>query len=102
MSPVIFVTKKDFAWNIVRSTKPHAKVRGKGAYPLLRIDDILDALRRSQYFSTLDLYSRHYQVKKDSNDIDKTTFVMQQGQFWFTVMPFGLCNRLATFERLME
>ncbi len=71
-------------------------------FPLPRIDDILDALRGSMYFSTLDLYSGYWQVEMDQRDIDKTAFVTRQGLFRFTVMPFGLCNAPATFERLME
>ncbi len=71
-------------------------------YPLPRIDDTLDALRGSQYFRTLDLYSRYWQVKMDTRDIDKTAFVTRQGLFRFIVMLFGLCNAPATFERLME
>ncbi len=38
----------------------------------------------------------------DQQDIDKMAFVTRQGLFRFTVMPFGLCNTPATFERLME
>ena len=78
------------------------EVTRKDAYPLQRIDNTLDALRGSQYFSTLDLYSGYWQVKMDLKDINKTAFVTRQGLFRFTVMPFGLCNTPATFKRLME
>ncbi len=57
----------------------------KDAYPLARIDDTLDALRSSIYFSTLDLYSGYRQVDMDQQNIDKTAFVTRQGLFRFTV-----------------
>ena len=38
----------------------------------------------------------------DPNDRQKTAFTTRRGLFEFSVMPFGLCNALATFERLME
>ncbi len=101
-SPVFLVTKKDGSTGFCVYYRKVNKVTCKDAYPLPRIDDTLDALRGSQYFSTLDLYSGNWQVKMDSKDIDKTAFATRQGLFRFTVMPFGLCNAPATFERLME
>ncbi len=75
-----------------------SEVTGKDAYPLPRIDDTLDALRGSQYFSNLDLYFGYWQIKIDIADIDETSFVTRQGLFRFTAMPFGLCYAPATFE----
>ncbi len=101
-SRVVLVTKKDSS---TRFCVDYCKVNDimlKDAYPLPRIDDTLDALRGSQYFSTLDLYSGYWQVNMDPKDIDKMAFVTRQGLFRFTVMPFGLCNAPAMFERLME
>ncbi len=65
-------------------------VTRKDAYPLHHIDDMLDVLISSQYFSTLDLYSGYRRAKMDPADIDKTAFVTRQGLFQFTVMPFDL------------
>ncbi len=101
-SPVVLVTKKDSS---TRFCVDYCKVNDimlKDAYPLPRIDDTLDALRGSQYFSTLDLYSGYWQVNMDPKDIDKMAFVTRQGLFRFTVMQFGIFNAPATFERLME
>ena len=74
----------------------------KDSYPLPRIDDTLDTLAGSKIFSTLDLKSGYWQVDLDPKDKEKTAFTIGTGLWQFTVMPFGLCNAPATFERLME
>ncbi|KAG5884724.1 hypothetical protein JTB14_019847 [Gonioctena quinquepunctata] len=70
--------------------------------PSPRIDDILDTLAGSTIFSTLDLKSGYWQVELAQEDREKTAFTIGSGLWQFTVMPFGLCNAPATFERLME
>jgi len=74
----------------------------KDSYPLPRIDDSIDALSGSCWFSTLDLASGYWQVEVEERDRPKTAFTTGSGLYQFTVMPFGLCNAPATFERLME
>ena len=74
----------------------------KDAYPLPRIDESLDYLADSLWFSTLDLSSGYWQVELDQKDKQKTAFSTKKGLYEFQVMPFGLSNAPATFERLME
>ena len=62
----------------------------------------LDALNGAKCFSTMDLKSGYWQVELDPANKEKTAFSFGQGLSQFTVMPFGLCNAPATFERLME
>lgn len=72
------------------------------AYPLPRTDDTLDTLPGAKWFSTLDLLSGYWQVEVTAEDREKTAFVTQDSLFEFNVMPFGLCNGPATFQRLMD
>ena len=74
----------------------------KNAYPIPRVDDCLDALAGSKWFSCMDLNSGFWQVGLDPRDKHKTAFSTSIGLYQFTVMPFGLVNAPSTFERLME
>ncbi|KAK2895639.1 hypothetical protein Q8A73_015127 [Channa argus] len=74
----------------------------KDSYPLPRIDDALDYVAGSCWFSSLDLRSGYWQVELAPEARSKTAFTIGQGLWQFKVMPFGLCNAPATFERLME
>ena len=101
-SPIVLVKKKDGSTRFCVDYRKVNHVTRKDAYPLPRVDDILDTLAGSQYFSTLDLLSGYWQVEVDQEDQDKTAFCTPDGLFEFQVMPFGLCNAPATFQRLME
>ena len=77
-------------------------VTKKDAYPIPRIDDMLDTLAGSHWFSTLDLVSGYWQVEMSQQDQEKTAFCVPDGLFEFKVMPFGLSNAPVTFQRLMD
>ena len=74
----------------------------KDAYPLLRIDETLDALGNAAWFTTLDLQSGFWQIPVKKSDIEKTVFATHHGHWEFCVMPFGLANAPATFQRLID
>jgi len=102
MSPAVLVKKKDGS---IRFCVDYRKLNSKtikDSFPLPRIDGILDQLSGNTWFSTIDLKSGYWQIKINSSDREKTAFSIGNGLWQFTVMPFGLCNAPATFQRLME
>ena len=88
-APVVIVTKKDGGTRFCVDYRRLNIATDKDAYPLPRIDDMMDMLTGKQWFSTLDLASGYWQVS-----------LSQEARI--KVMPFGLCNAPATFERLMD
>jgi len=72
------------------------------AYSLPRIDESLDALAGSKYFSTLDLLSGHWQVPLSPDTQDKAAFITRDGFWKWKVLPFRLTSAPTTFQRLME
>lgn len=72
------------------------------AFPIPRIDEILDKLGRSRYYTTLDLASGYHQVPIKPEDRPKTAFSTDTGHYEFVQMPFGLSGAPSTFQRLMN
>jgi len=102
LSPAVMVKKKDGTLRFCVDYRKLNAVTEKDCYPLPRMDDILDHLAGNSWFTTLDLKSGYWQIGIRPEDREKTAFSIGRGLWQFKVMPFGLCNAPATFERLME
>ena len=101
-SPVVIVLKKngESRWCIdYRWLNDQSK---KDPYPLPRIDDLLQDIGKATYFSTIDAKSGYWQILMNEEDKEKTAFTTYEGNYKYTVMPFGLCNAPATYQRMMD
>ena len=101
-SPVVLVRKKDGTLRFCVDYRGLNSVTKLDQFPLPRIDDLLDQLGRSRYFTTLDLASGYWQIRVDKPSREKMAFITHHGLFEFCVMPFGLTNAPAVFQRLMQ
>ena len=101
-SPIVLVHKKDGSTRFCVDYRKVNCLTRKDAYPIPKIDETLDTLAGAKLFSTLDLRSGYWQVQVNPEHQDKTAFCTPKGLFEFNVMPFGLCNAPATFQRLMD
>ena len=74
----------------------------KDCFPLPQIDQLVDATSEHQLLSFVDAYSGYNQIQMDPTDEEKTTFITSQGLYCYKVMPFGLKNAGATYQRLVK
>jgi hypothetical protein len=101
-SPIVLVKKKDGSIRFAVDYRRLNSNTVKDAYPLPRIEDCHDSLSGAQWFSTLDLQAGYWQIAMDEQDSIKTSFASHLGTYKFSVMPYGLCNGPATFQRAMD
>ena len=101
-SNVVLVKKKDGSLRFCVDYRRLNSITYKDSYPLPLIDNCLNALSGSSWYSTLDLRSGYYNIPIAESDRDKSAFITRQGCFRFTVMPLGLTCAPSVFPRLMD
>jgi hypothetical protein len=74
----------------------------KRQFPLPRIDQLVDSTARHKLLTFMDACSGYNQIVMDKDDQEKTSFITSRGLFCYRVMPFGLKNARAIYQRLMN
>ena len=100
--PVVMVRKKDGSHQFCVDYRQLSSVTKADTFPLPRIDDLLDQLGESKFFTTLDLAAGYWQIRVHPNSKEKTAFITPQDLYEFQVMPLGLTNAPSVFQRLMQ
>lgn len=101
-SPIVLVKKKDGSVRFCIDFRRLNDITVKDVFPLPRTSDLLESFQGSKIFSTLDAAAGYWQVPLTEEAIPKSAFISSEGLFEFLVMPFGLCNAPATYQRIMN
>jgi hypothetical protein len=101
-SLVVMVKKKHGTMMLCIDHESLNKNTMKKRYPIPCIDDLINKMHGTVYFSKVDLPSGYHQIRVREEDIHKTTFMCHYGQYVFLVIPFGLNNTPTTFRSCMN
>ena len=102
LANVVMVKKANKKWRMCVDFTDLNKACPKDSYPLPRIDQLVDSTAGHRLLSFMDAFSGYNQIRMDEVDQEKTSFVTSQGLFCYKVMPFGLKNAGATYQRLVN
>jgi len=101
-SPVVIVGKKDSTKRFYVDFRKLNQMTKTNAYPLQRMDDLLEKFRIARYLIIIDLASGYWQVEMEEKDKELIAFIYSQGLYKFNKMPFKLTNVLATFQKAIN
>jgi hypothetical protein len=96
------VKKKDGSTRVTIDYRPLNNITIKDAFPLPNIENLFCLLSKAKYYSKFDLASGYYQIKMSPESRKYTVFACEFGLYEYLVMPMGLTNAPATFQRLMN
>uniref|UniRef100_A0A3B3R2R2 Gypsy retrotransposon integrase-like protein 1 n=1 Tax=Paramormyrops kingsleyae TaxID=1676925 RepID=A0A3B3R2R2_9TELE len=101
-SPCVLVPKPDDTLRFCTDFRKVNAVTKPDAFPLPRVDDCVDLVGSAKFVSKFDLLKGYWQVPLTERAREIATFITPSGLYSYRVMPFGLRNAPATFQRLMN
>ena len=102
LTNVVLMKKANWKWRMCVDFTDLNKAYPKDSFPLLRINQLVDSTAGHKLPTFMDAFSRYNQIKMAEEDQEKTTFITSQGLYCYKVMPFGLKNAGATYQRLVN
>ena len=98
----VLVKKANGKWRMCVDFTDLNKACPKDSFPLPRIDQLMDSTAGHKLLTFMDAFSGYNQIKMDEEDQEKIAFITSQGLYCYQVMPFGLKNAGATYQRLVN
>ncbi|CAL2228814.1 unnamed protein product [Prunus armeniaca] len=98
----VMVRKTKGGWQMCQDYTDLNKACLNDSFPLPRIDQVVDATAEHNLLSFMDAYLGYNQIFMDPADREHTTFITDRGLYCYNVMPFGLKNAGATYQRLVN
>jgi hypothetical protein len=99
---VTLPVKKDGSRRFCRDYRPLNAQTRRDMFPMPLVEDVIDQLGKSMWFTALDLQSGFWQICMAPEDMKKTALITKTGLYDWTVMPFELKNATSTFTRTMS
>ena len=95
------VKKKSGKWRVCVDFTDLNKACPKDPFPMLKINQLVDAIVGHPWMSFLDTFQGYHQIPLALDDQEKTAFVTPVGNYHYKVMSFGLKNARSTYQRMM-
>ncbi|XP_012834226.1 PREDICTED: uncharacterized protein LOC105955073 [Erythranthe guttata] len=102
LSNAVLVQTASGQWQMCIDFRDLNKAYPKDDYPLPRIDQLVDATAGCELLSMMDASQGYHQILLDEKDQSAVSFITVTGTYCYVVMPFGLKNAGATYQRLMD
>ena len=99
---MVLIKKPNGKWRMCIDYIDLNRACPKDSYPLFSIDQLVDAKSRFQLMSFMDAFSGYNQIRMMKEDEEKTSFITDWGTYCYKVMPFGLKNVEATYQRMVN
>ena len=101
-SPCILVPKPDGSFRLCTDYHKVNNCTKTDTFPISRIDDCIDKIGQSKFVSKFDLLKGFWQIPSTEKAKEISAFVTPGGLYKYKVMPFGMNNSPATFQRLVN
>ena len=100
LANVVMVKKSNGKWKMCVDFTDLNNACTKDSFPLPRIDQLVDSTAGHELLTFMDAFSGYNQILMKKEDQEKTAFVTSHDLYCYNVMPFGLKNASAMYQRL--